>query len=202
MNIWIYVANLGGGAIGGIAVSGVALRWLGKAALEKYKAKLKEELEGWKAGYQKALDENRIRFSRLHADRARTIRRLYVRLVAVEAAVNACVPQGGNETARCAATGALGRFKTFLDKNRIFFTESNCKRMDELYDKLLAPYLEVTSFDDVPPHDTRALQDKREAQRRAFDQMRTVVPELRRQLEKDFREVLGMAEGHSAEGSG
>ena len=188
MNIWIYVANLGGGAIGGIAVSGVALRWLGKAALEKYKAKLKEELEGWKAGYQKALDENRIRFSRLHADRARTIRRLYVRLVKVQDNVWKCVSQSGkNQEWNSDSATTLMNFKKFFDCNRIYLTEEVAEQVDSIFEVAQSAHLEVTTFNDVPSHDTRALQDKGEAQKRAFERMRKVFPELRRQLEKDFR---------------
>ncbi len=60
-------------------------------SLEKRKTELSKELEGWKAGYQKALDESRVRFSKLHEDRAKAIKGLYQRLVLAEDAIRAFV---------------------------------------------------------------------------------------------------------------
>jgi hypothetical protein len=85
---------LGTTAVAGCLASGVF--WLQKELLsnriraaidheyavkeKRLEATLQGELEGVRAGYQKALEENQIRFSKLHAEQADVIKELYRRL--------------------------------------------------------------------------------------------------------------------------
>ena len=48
---------------------------------QEQQAKHAQELEGWKAGYQKALGEHQIKFAKLHEERAEAIKSLYVMIV-------------------------------------------------------------------------------------------------------------------------
>jgi hypothetical protein len=50
-------------------------------SLEKLKAQNQQELEGYKAGYQKVLDENQIRFSEYHLRRVEHIEKCFELLV-------------------------------------------------------------------------------------------------------------------------
>ena len=59
--------------------------------VEKYKSQLNHNLEEFKSKNQSLLEENKIRYSRLHEDRANIIRDLYKRLLDLESKINAYV---------------------------------------------------------------------------------------------------------------
>ena len=105
--------------------------------LEERKSEISRELEGWKAGYQKVLDENRIRFSKLHEDGATAIKELYGLLVLAEEAMQVLVSPislgpRNEEELRNNAQKAYDGFSTFFTHKRILFSEANCKLIDEI----------------------------------------------------------------------
>lgn len=159
--------------------------------LETHKARLLQELEGWKLGYQKALDQNRVQFSRLHADRADAIRELYKRLVVVEHAVGVFVAplriEGSNGDRRHEEVfKAFNEFSVFFVHNRIFFTESDC----DLIEKLRMVALEVFVVYDGARMESDP--DGRRDRFKAYQTMAEKFEPLRKQLEGEFRATMGL----------
>lgn len=64
--------------LGGAAVFGIVIAYLGQKAIEAY---LSGRLEEYKGALQRETTEHSIRFQSLHAERAETIKTLYARLV-------------------------------------------------------------------------------------------------------------------------
>ncbi len=196
MNLWLDIINWGGGAICGGGAGTAVAHWLGKAALEKYRAKLAQELEGWKAGYQKALDENRIRFSRLHLDRARAIKKLYARLASAEDALTHFVAQPEDGRLREDAQSRRVEAANFYQRNRIFFTEAECKLIEQCTDWNLEAFIQAQASNDSSGYSAIA---RNSAALQAIGVVTQSIPELLRMLNREFSKALGMAEGHGAE---
>ncbi len=158
------------------------------------------ELEGWKAGYQKALDENRIRFSQLHADRAKVIKELFVHVVSAEEAVGAFVNpvrdiHDDEQKLQNEARTAFHDFSVFFTHNRILFTEANCLLIERIRNTAKDAYNDFTAFGIIPDaRDIEARREWRTSQRGACDSMTGEFQNLRKQLEREFRVAMGMVE--------
>ena len=169
-------------------------------ALEERKAELSRELEGWSAGYKKALDENHVRFSRLHEDRATAIRDLYSHLIKAQTAVASLVfparfDRVDEEKLRREAHEMFGKFCAFFNENRIFFTEADCVLIDKLTDIVRGAYVDFMAYDDKPnclnPADQ---QMRRKLQSKAWEAMKEGFLPVRKQVERELRAAMGMAE--------
>ena len=227
---WEFWRALGAG-VGGAVTATALLVWLGKTwmtqriqrsvddvykakeqqrqaeyntVLETHKAHLSRELEGWKAGYQKALDENRVRFSRLHADRADAIRQLYLKLVTVEEAVGAVVNpvrlrSDGEEKLREDMKKAFTDFAQFFTQNRIFFSTEDCECIEKLREIARKAYIDYTTFEVLP--EELEVKDKiaeRQLRYKAYEAMTNAFPALRKRLEDEFRAAMGFVEPGAA----
>ena len=169
---------------------------------------MSRELEGWKAGYQKALDENRIRFLKLHEDRVTAIKELYGLFVLAEEAMRVLVSPISlglrNEVElRSNAQKACDDFSTFFTHNRILFSEANCKLIDRIRETVKNAFSEFTVDDDIvsssPAFDAsdESIQDfigtqRRTSQKKARESMTGEFQTLRKQLEGEFRAAMGM----------
>lgn len=173
-------------------------------ALEERKSEISRELEGWKAGYQKALDENRIRFLKLHEDRVTAIKELYGLLVLAEEAMQVFVspislgPRDEKEL-RNNAHKACNEFSTFFTHNRILFSEANCELIDKIRDLANSAYFDFTVDDDIVATSPQAVgtsddfirTQRRTSQKKASESMTREFKTLKKQLESEFRAAMG-----------
>lgn len=223
---WEFWRTLGAGLGGGVVATAI-LVWLGKTwmtqriqrsvddvykakeqqrqaeynlALETHKVNLAREMEGWKAGYQKALDENRIRFSRLHVDRADAIRQLFVRMVTVEEAVGAVVnpvrlKAGNEEKLREEMKKAFTDFAQYFTQNRIFFLPADCERIEKLREIARKAYIDYTTYEILPEElEAKDKIAERQLRHTAYEAMTKEFPALRKSLEAEFRAAMGFVE--------
>lgn len=234
MSIWEYIVS----SLGGAAVATLVLIWFGKTwvgerirrdvedtyrakqqqrkaefdrAMEERKSELTKELEGWKAGYQRALDENHIRFSRLHAEQADAIKSLYARLVRMERKLRELVSPfqfvPREKTARDeffagqrqAFSETFIASRDFFQENRIYLSTGVCEQIDAVLDTAHSVYVDFTTYDGVDDLDKDSRKDRRELQRSAHKTMTDQFPSLRRNLEGEFRAAMGLAEQSGVE---
>jgi len=159
----------------------------------KLKAELDGTLVGVKAGYQKVLDENQIRFSRLHAEQAEASKTLYQLihqtyskmggLVSVLQNVPSDPDKAGEyyDKQEQDALDAYNACNTFFRENRILLPENVCVEMDEFLSIAGKAYYDFSRRESRPKG-----WDK------ADDAMRGPATSLKRKLEKRFREILGV----------
>ena len=161
------------------------------------KAELDGKLEETKAGYKKVLDENQIRFSRLHAEQADAIKVLYKLLVGLESKMKGFVnplqmaprdPQKSFEffdRQRKEAVEAFDECNATFQPMRIFLPEGACKEVHKLLEIAKTAYIDYTS-PGGPVNDEAS-----EPKMSEYQAMKGTFASARRQLEDRFREILG-----------
>jgi hypothetical protein len=137
------------------------------------------------------LDENRIRFSKLYADRAAAIKDLYSLLVELEDALQAFVLKSEDLQCGKAAKEAFGRAADFYKRSRILFTASSRSLVEQLFSADQDAKLNA-EFGGSLAWTAPSAAAKVRALDQALAGMKETIPGLRRQLEEDFREALGM----------
>lgn len=159
----------------------------------KLKAELDGELVGLKAGYQKVLDENQIRFSRLYEDQAEACKTLYRLIhrthsrVALLVSVLQNAPSDLDEAKahwdkqEKDALDAFNACNAFFHENRILLPDDVCAEMDEFLSIARKAYRDFTRRERRP-----------EAWDEAHDAMRGPAASLKRKLENRFRQILGL----------
>ena len=95
------------------------------------------KLEGFKAGYQKVLDENRIAFSWWHEAQAKAIQETYSNIAELSFCIDnklRCVPQRPI-CSNCdqALTESYKRAKKTWEVNKVFFEESLNQKLTEIF---------------------------------------------------------------------
>ena len=159
----------------------------------KLKAELDGTLVGLKAGYQKALDENQIRFSCLHADQAEASKTLYQLIHRTHSRVGAMVSLLANAPSdpdeadaywrkqEQDAQDALNACNTFFHENQILLPEDICAEMDEFLSIARKAYRDFARREARP-----------EGWDDADDAMMGPAASLKDKLAKRFRQILGV----------
>ncbi len=158
-------------------------------SIEKYKKELQTELA-----------EHQTRFARLHQDRADAIAKLYRLLTHAQRDLQ--VLSGNfeypefNSQLETIGEGQLGyenslksivTFYLYFDENRIYFSEDICEKLDSLCKKSFdIETLYWLEHSGVTPLDKTKPKDK------ALYIVKTEIPEIRKKLEQEFREILGV----------
>lgn len=174
--------------------------------LARMKAELDGKLEGMRAAYRKILDENQIRFSQFHSDRADATKTLYQRIADMEAAVGAVVAlhQHGDEDVRTerkkAAAQAAEELLNFFSRSRIFFSKSDCDLIEKLHGTAQESFVNYTTYDNVPVMENNDRSDQRERQYKAWQTMQGDFQDVRKSLETQFRRALGFTGDDEARG--
>jgi hypothetical protein len=186
---WEFWRSIVAGVVGG----GGAVGLLGKMAMAKYKANLAQELEGWKAGYQKALDENRIRFSWYHLERAKAIKNLYSQLSVAEEALGSYVSQKGLPEKE-SAQQQLGKAERIFKRNRIFFTDDECQSIKECLEWILNALIHAQASNVSQGINADEIANQRFTARNIVSNK---IPKLRQTLEKRFKIALSKTDGRN-----
>jgi len=121
-------------------------------SLEKLKAQNQQELEGYKAGYQKVLDENQIRFAWYYSEKAKVIKELHTWLCKLNISLDYFTAIYMSEVSKFKEDGSIDeatlekldkqrlerikeagtKFESFFTLNAIFFEPAMLKRVQEL----------------------------------------------------------------------
>lgn len=174
----------------GIVAIGAALIYaISKRAIDQYFEKSLQT-------HQNELERDRIRFSDLHEKRAEIVSELYYRLHDLREATQAVRDSTETDTRNKLINAAQAghRFWTYYQKHRIYFPPEIC----ETGDSLLATYRDL--LDDA---NERSSHNPSAGWRTIFDRMgrgnnrelEHRTQELQEELEKHFRELLGVETG-------
>jgi hypothetical protein len=166
--------------------------------LETHKAQLKSQsdvaLERVRADLSILIAEHQIQFARLHEKRAEVIAETYARLTELHVALGDYVkifePAGDKpkEERRQAVQKAHENFITYYRTKRIFIPESAVSKIDSINERSVSAFYrffyEVEITQKQGGHDTNLWLE-------IFKQVKDEMPMALKELERDFRALLG-----------
>jgi hypothetical protein len=138
-----------------------------------------------------------VRFSKLHEKRAEIIAEVYRMSVDVEREGEIYIHQFGkgpkNEEGEALAVGTLRNFDIFVKQRRVFLPERAYESLVR-FSTLLRPHIaHASAYGDIDNPPTETLVEGHEGFKRAFEAFRTTIPEARRELDREFRSILGVS---------
>lgn len=146
----------------------------------------------------KSLHEHAVRFSKLHNERGEVIKQLYSKLVKMENSIRSYMNPFQYENApseeeqQKITAKAAGDFIWFYDENRIFFEIRLCDLIEEIYTIFRKAWIDFHIYQNAASVSRAVQSAKSELQLNAYKNVREKLPELRKQLEDDFRILLGV----------
>lgn len=186
--------------------------------VETYKYKLNTELEEFKSKQQKALNEYKIRYSRLHEDRAGIIVELYKKLVRIESRLEKFVQWNNMMRVDLTITPNINfddldpyfkeeyvksmeqlprdmfvDFFTFVHENDIFFTEDLVESLIKL-NKLLSTISIFTNMS-KDTFENGQLEYQVKKDNKSFNNLIEIlkrIKDIKKELQKEFRYLLGV----------
>jgi hypothetical protein len=181
MDMALAWVGLLGGLLGGIAAIYTAVRY---RAIEDYRARLKAE------GI-----EHEVRFTRLHERRMEIIAELYNAITDAERAFNdwthplqfAGYPSKDELGKKAALAGKALREE--IRKSRIWLDEDLCEQVGTLEQTLNEAWVEFTTYD---TNDPTQKAEQMKAWYSAWKSVSQKFPALRQDIERRFRELLGV----------
>ncbi len=186
-------------------------QWFSKE-LEDHKANLRFEgqrqLERLRADLQIAAHTETTRFSKLHERRAEVIADLYRHLVDTEDSFRIAMNplkfvSGGSEEVQRQEQERLNKagetatqLTVFYLRHRIFFSSDIVSLLEKHVKTVRDAWISYTLFVNDPgardnPETRRMAGDAKMA---AWDKLEKALPDIRAQLEKEFRELLGVSQ--------
>lgn len=200
-------------AFGGNAALLAVIGLLGKSLLDKLiardtkqfetdlKAKSDTAIERLRSDLQLRSIEHQVRFSRLHEKRASVIADLYGHLVETlwEAESFLSPMEWAGEPSKQekhqVAMNKLVEFFRYFDKHRIYLPESLCVSLEAIAMRVRSHVIEFGVFtrlnDQSMNEQTRKQKD--DAWNKGWEAIRNDIPRARKQLEEEFRALLGVA---------
>jgi len=171
--------------------------------IETFKAKLKAEsdieIESLKSRLQVTAKEREITVTWLHQKRAVAIETLYAAMVDLQHSVRIVLgifsPRNPSDIRKYTAEAFLKVKEVYLCylKAKIFLAPLTCEKiervLDGLQDPLVMYYGYLGNYED---HELNTLSDVKE---HAWKEIRDSVPPALRELETEFRQVLGVEHG-------
>lgn len=197
-------------SIGSTATLVLILGWLSKSLvihlldkdIDRYKLTLQAEknteIEKLKHDLEKVVNEHKVRFEKLHERRDIVIATLYSRIVKFYQAIDRfldfaiILEQDDVEAEAQKLWKAVDSFKSYSEKNRIYFSTEICQRLDNLYSAADKPTSALIVAAEYSAIDEDVKNNLLETWQEARDALEGEVNEIRQTLESDFRELLGV----------
>lgn len=196
-------------SIGGSAVLFAVVGWLVKSIIsqflekdfERFKLNLQTsaqmELEKFKAELARSAYEHQITFGKLHEKRAEIIADLYAKIVDLQDSVEVFVrnvlgvTSDKNKENLRIIWRAADSFKECYRKNKIFFSEDMCGLIEDLNNNLSSPVSELSMHLEMVENNDQ-LKPVYQAWEKAEQKIADTVSIIRREIESEFRKVLGV----------
>ncbi len=165
--------------------------------VEQFRAQLQTkyetQLERFKVDLQLSRFEHETRFAKLHERRAEVIAELYKRLVHVQKTFEEMVVQiesvGESKRAEILKTAQQNAdaFLTYFDENQIYLDDYLCMKMRNFSSMLREVYAQTFVAQTAGADRLFKLT----AQQDTWRKIRVEIPELRKDIERGFRKMLG-----------
>ena len=167
--------------------------------LERFRLQLKAtydtELERFRADLRAVAFERETRFARLHEKRADVIAGLYQRLTAAEVAMTRLLLDNEGSTTpikkRADNMAVAGNaLEQYVLENKIYFDEKLCTKLDRFNEGIKRSFVTTLFIA------SDAFSDDEGAEQfgKTFDTLKKDIPELRHDIEREFRKLLGHSE--------
>lgn len=185
--------------IGAGAISGT-IAFLGKKAIETY---LAGRVEAYKSNLEKIATEHSIRFQKLHTERAEVIKDFYGKLVLLDNTLHSTLHpfQTVGEPRLKEKVGQLAEqfndLKNYFLPKRIFFEETVCELIERIIETANGVFYDITTYE-IDPQDSsykynrELLKERHEFWEKARNIHKNEMSKLKKQLEKEFRTILGI----------
>lgn len=154
--------------------------------------------------YQTELEKDRIRFSELHNKRARKIEEFYEKLIEFEEDMRGLTdpmetpgePSKDERLQEAANSG--NEFVNFYMKNKIYFPPQVCDTVDDIQEEFNSVFnsFKVYRPFDPGPNPAEDIEKWNEGWNRVTEDE---VPDLKRDLEEQFRSLLGVESDSESE---
>lgn len=187
MDISDLVANLLyfliGSGVFSILIWYIIKMWFDKD-MEKYKVKLQRET---------------IRYSKLYEQRADILKEIYYKFFDFEQAMGSFLSpmqMAGDpsmEEKRKITAEAGNEFRDYYKRHKIYLSEKVSIILEDIDKIFTESWMDFTTFEVYDPESTTLKStDKMNKWVGAWDKIRLNIPNLKNQLEKEFRELLGV----------
>lgn len=174
--------------------------YLGKLAIEKFTT---VSIEKFKYETQLENEKSMVVYSRLHSDRAKVIRELYVLLVdAVNSLISLAKPlqlagEPKKEEKFKIVVDKYNEFLKYYEHNKIFFSSQLCIMVDDIINKLRDPILDYETFypawkESVEVDDRKNAHDFHKELTKAWGKIKDDIPPVKEKLENEFRSIIGV----------
>jgi hypothetical protein len=206
VNWYEVITSLGIFTVGSISITGL-LAFFGRKLFEQY---LQKKLDDHRNQLQLILQEHKIRYSKLHSDRADVIRVLYEKLVIMEQSMRTYVFPAqfrgdlSRKDKKTKAGNAADDFFYYFYPNEVLFDDSICNLVNEMNKLYQNVWVHTTMYDnevaqaDLETHyefDDGAV----EAVMKAWETIDAKIPPLKDNLKIQLRKLLGVTESKATE---
>lgn len=186
--------------LGGAAAIAGTIAFLGKKAIETY---LAGRVEAHKSNLERIANEHAIRFQKLHTERAEVIKDFYGKFAHLDDTLHSTLrlfqavgePRLKEKVSQLAEQ--FNDLRSYFLPNRIFFEEKVCELIERILETAKGVFYDITTYevdtqDSSYKHDPELLKERHEFWEKARNIHKNEMAELKKQLEKEFRGILGI----------
>jgi hypothetical protein len=176
--------------LGIFAVGATVIGWVARDLISQY---FDKELKR----HQAELEKDKMRFSELHNERARITAELYERFIEFEEDMRSLTtpieysnsPPKDEKLETAAESG--NQFINYYMKNKIYFPPHICETVEDLNEEMKGVFDEFRIYKpyESSPYDPQDPEQWHESWKKVTEEE---VPELKSELERHFRELLGV----------
>jgi hypothetical protein len=154
------------------------------------------QIERLKSSLQLIAFEQQVRFSRLHARRANIIAELYKLLNEVPAVAKGFIFGAPSDSDReRIARDKVYELYNFVENHRIYFPADVCDLLDKFSTILRQSVIFVSVYWSIDTPNEATRQEQNRVIKEAVNSLETEVPSLKKDLEVEFRKLLGDLDG-------
>jgi hypothetical protein len=181
-------------AFGGQAALLLAFAWLMKTLISN---QLSKDADAFRSSLQMAAVEHQVRYSKLHERRAVVIARLYRLLLEAADAAKTFAANPNDKTLGNEQWKQHVQLYRFFHINKIYLPSTLCGLLEN-YERVLrhsVVFLKV--YMSVEQPNPQMIEQQNKVLREAWQAIETDLPSIMRELEKEFRKLLGVELPHA-----
>ncbi len=213
------LTSIGTTLVSGTVVVGAAA-WVTKTLLsdrlarqaEAFKIQIKADADAANERLRNSLQmtalEHQVRFAKLHEKRGEVIAELYAcALDAYQAGEKFILADGytsdhaKQQEASLSTQKKLLDFYFFIEKSRIYLPEETCTLLDSFVDIMRKHVIRVGVYGSIGNPTPQTLEERHKAFEDAYTAFEKDIPAVRKALEDDFRQMLGVEKAPFASSS-
>ncbi len=158
---------------------------------DKYKGTLNKEIEGLKAELEKEKLEHQVKFSKIHEERAQVIKEMYKRLIKIHYDAQVHFVNRDKQEKSEHPVSYLFETLRYFEDHELLFPDNVC----DLISETIGLYTQLATNVEGLSVASRSTQDNKNERERywydkIYDSLQRKIPELKRELKKEFRKLI------------